>query len=523
MKNTTHKIVSAANKWRDSYNPLRSLTLVRAVALQEAYNRGEMAELQWLYAHIEQADPDLLALVERRTSALLELDWNIQVMPENRRHIQFDEKLAADQAAALRAAYERLENLYEAIEYLTMAAFRGFAVVEPQDNVLACFDPWNVVRDGYAGPWKYNPEAKGCGFDQLPKENLFDESTCLIRTVRRRINYYALYKYIRSNLSAKDWDAFVEIYGLPGCVVTMPDNVAVDKVAEYRAAAEDVAEGASGALPAGSTVTFSNGPTGTNPFRDHMKYLQEQLVLAGTGGLLTMLSMPQGIGSGSSEEHADAFQTIARAEARRISEVFQKRFDKRILAQAFPGRPVMAYFEIAAQESVDVGEIITHATNLSQAGYQIDPAELAEKTGYKITLKPQTAPPEASPYQLVNRSGDGKPSASVPTHPHTHTPTHSSSALRAAAAAALGVDPAWLAPVAELLTEIERKAADDSLSDSDLIGFLEAAAARIPELFDRMDHNALAETLESALGTSALAGAKDAFARLKAKTRQDAP
>lgn len=522
-----HRIIIAANKWRDAYNPLRALTLQRAIALQEAYNRGEMADLQWLYSHIEQADPDLLALIERRNSALLELDWNIKLIPEDRRHAAFDPTLAADQAAALRAEYERMENLYEAVEHLGMAAFRGFSVIEPQDNLFACFDHWNVVRDGYSGPWKFNPEATAASFDSLPAENLFDPDFCLIRTVRRRINYYALYKYIRSNLSAKDWDAFVEIFGLPGCIITLPENVPNDKVDEYKEAAEDVANGGSGALPAGSSVNFSSSAMGENPFRDHMKYLQEQLVLAGTGGLLTMLSMPQGIGSGSSEEHADAFETIARAEARRISEVFQKQFDRRLLRRLFPNLPVLAYFEIAAQESVDVGEIIDHAVKLSTAGYQVDPAELAEKTGYKITLKP-AAPefPPAAPH-FVNRSVEGErpgePSASVPTHPQTNKPTHSSSAIRAAAAAALGVDPAWLAPVADLLAEIERKAADDSLADSDLISFLESAAARLPELFDKMDHTALAETLESALGASALAGAKDAFARLKAKKRQDAP
>jgi len=497
---STHKIVSAANKWRDAYNPLRSLTIARAVALQEAYNRGEMAELQWLYAAIEQADPDLLALVERRTSAMLELDWNIKLIPEPKRRQTFDQVLADDQAAALRAEYDRITNLYEAIEHMAMAAFRGFSLIEPQGNELTCFDHWNVVRDGYAGGWKFNPESKACGFVGLPEENLFDPQACIVRTVRRRINYYGLYKYIRSNLSTKDWDAFIEIYGLPGWIVTMPPNVAEDKVAEYLASAQDVSEGGSGALPNGATATCSNPPTGTNPFRDHMKYLQEQLVLAGTGGLLTMLAMPTGIGEGASGEHADAFATIARAEARRISEVFQKQFDAQFLAREFPGQPVLAYFEIAAQESVDVGEIITHATALAQAGYQIDPTELAEKTGYKITLKPATAPE-----MLYNRD----PSAA--TNAPTHQPTSASSATSATLSSTLGVDTAWLAPIADLLTDLERKAADKSISDADLTAFLESAAARLPELFDKMDHDALAEALETALGVAALAGAKSAI------------
>src|SRR6266849_9127611 len=46
-------LVSAANAWREYYNPLRALTLVRAVSLIEAAQRGMFAELQWLYSKIE--------------------------------------------------------------------------------------------------------------------------------------------------------------------------------------------------------------------------------------------------------------------------------------------------------------------------------------------------------------------------------------------------------------------------------------------------------------------------------------
>jgi hypothetical protein len=275
-------------------------------------------------------------------------------------------------------------------------------------------------------------------------------------------------------------------------------------------------------LPAGSTAQFSDGPRGINPFRDHMKYLQEQLVLAGTGGLLTMLAMPTGIGAGASGEHADVFATIARAEARRISEIFQKQHDARFLSNTFPGKPILAYFEIAAQESVDVGEIITHATTLATAGYQIDPAELAEKTGYKISVRPLPAAPETAPHQFTNRSFDG---AGLPS-PRQQTGTGASRLQNRATdkfASALGVDSVWLSPVADLLAEIERKAADKTISDADLAVFLESATAQLPEIFDRMDHDALAELLEAALGTAALEGVKAGIAAKKPKTRQDAP
>lgn len=72
----------------------------------------------------------------------------------------------------------------------------------------------------------------------------------------------------------------------------------------------------------------------------------------------------------------------------------------------------------------------------------------------------------------------------------------------------LGVPVTWLAPVRELLLEMERKAADKSLSDEEVLRFCSEAAARLPELFGKMDHAALAEVMEKAMGAGVLRGVK---------------
>src|SRR5712692_5250346 len=123
-------LVSAANAWREYYNPLRALTLVRAVSLIEAAQRGMFAELQWLYSKIEGSDATLMALIERRTSALIALDHNFKTLPADKIPPGATETMAEDQAAALRDAYDGLDNLREAIEFLALASFRGFSHLE---------------------------------------------------------------------------------------------------------------------------------------------------------------------------------------------------------------------------------------------------------------------------------------------------------------------------------------------------------------------------------------------------------
>ncbi len=406
--------LQAAHRWREQYNPLRGLTLPLALNWLEQAQRGWFADLQWAYFFIEQTDADLLALVERRTSAILALDWDIQIAEPER--AGFDAPLAAEQAGFLRSAYEDIDNLYEAIDHLAMASFRGFAHLEKHPapggliGHLELLDQWNVVRDGLRGPWKYNPEARSCDFSSLPAASLIPPDQWIIREVKRPVDRIGLIKFIRSNLCQRDWDAFVEIYGLPGAIITGPPNLPPDQETQLAAQALDIAEGGSGYLPNGSAVQFSEGPRLHHPFRDYLHYWQEQLVLAGTGGLLTMLTA-SGTGTLAGSVHEKSFEQIARSEARRISEVFQKQMDAALLAVPFPGRPALAYFRLDTPGTQNVNEVVDQTLKLKQAGYTVEPAELSERTGYSLT---QTGLPDAIQNRSNSHHVPASPSGSQP-------------------------------------------------------------------------------------------------------------
>ena len=76
---------------------------------------------------------------------------------------------------------------------------------------------------------------------------------------------------------------------------------------------------------------------------------------------------------------------IARAEARKISEIFQRQLDSELLKANFPDKPTLAYFEIAANDELDPGAVTKHAETLRHAGYRIETAQLSEKTGYRLS------------------------------------------------------------------------------------------------------------------------------------------
>lgn len=399
--------VKHVNKWRDTYNPLRTLTIARIVQLLEAFDRGEMADVQWTYRAIERQFGPLNAIISRRLGAVSDMDWDIRRTPERRSG--FDETLAEEQSAMLREAYDRLSNLGELIEHLAMAEFRGFALAGRPDFAapgpveIQIVDPWNAVRDGSHGAWKYNPDAMSTSFAALPEANLLPPESIISVTCPRPVNHFALPLQARCGLAEKDWTAFLEIYGIPRGVVLMPRDLPQGQESTFAEMCEKIATGQPGALPFGSDYKSTEPARGVNPFRDFLNFFTEQLVLVGTGGRLTMLT-ESGSGTLAGGAHADTFNQIARAQARRIAEALQRTMDAGLLAAAFPGKPALAYFALDCQ--ADPARVIEDALKLSQAGYQMDAEELEEKTGYKLEIKPPAASPFGAPPDTISRPSD---------------------------------------------------------------------------------------------------------------------
>ncbi|MBE7538473.1 MAG: DUF935 family protein [Opitutaceae bacterium] len=375
------KIASAG--WRAQYNPLRGITLGRAVAFLEEGERGRFADLQWTYRFIEKRDATLRGLLRLRIGAIQKLDWDIK-------QVSGAESLKADtQARILRDAYEKISNLREAIAFLALAEFRGYSHLEKHYEGAASHsdvirlepvEQWHWSRDPQTGEWRYHADAS----DRASCGQAIDSKHFLLREVKSPINEIGLVCFLRKNLSQKDWDGFVEVYGVPPAFVEMPANTPQGKEAEYQAMAEAVIGDMRGTLPSGAKIqTAGDGARGINPFRDHLSYQDEQLVLAGTAGKLTMLAVPTGLGTGLSAAHQNTFEILAQAEAVEISEIFQRQFDRAILGLS-DDQPALAYFQLAPRTKRDAGAILEHAVKAAAAGFRVNPAELSEKTGLKL-------------------------------------------------------------------------------------------------------------------------------------------
>jgi len=525
MKNQLKKQIKSANNARSQYNPLRSLTLQRAVGLLEQGERGLYADLMWLYRTIEKRDAVLRALKRRRSAALLKLEWNIKTVPADQMPDGVTEEQAAAQAKELRKLYEQIDNVYDAIKFMALAEFRGFAHLEkvyagnrPAPDAIIRLEPidqWHWLRDGYNAPWLFNPDLLA----SMHSAEEVDAAHLVIREIDDPIDEIALIAFLRKNMSQKDWDGFVEVFGIPDIFFEMPPGLSTEDMKDWLAEAERLAGDGQGAIPNGGKVQVVGGDVrGVNPFESHIKYQDSCVVMAGTGGKLSMLTDPTGLGSGASDAHEDAFDDLAAEEARVISEIFQRSLDIPLLKNKFPDQPILAYFDLNAQTVEDTGEVIKQIKDLSEAGYEVDAAEVTERTGYHVQRKTEDGGQRTEvgdqrteiqnrsilkPWTWLNRK-----SVTANRQPDEVEDSLATLAKNARNALALAID-GDLQPITDRLTEILD---DENLSGDEFIQALETFQTdELPKLAAAMlEDPAAADAIADTLSAGLLNGMADA-------------
>jgi len=383
-----------SNAWRDAYNPLRGMSLQRLLSLLDAGERGQYADLRWFYHYMERSDAMVFSVMQRRRAALLSCDWDIREVSgygrdgvsasANGGRDKVDSALAGEQAAMLREAYDRIENLRDAVSFLFSGFFRGYAHMEKHyaaSGMIERLEPveqWFWVRDGMYGPWEYNQNAVSGRYRGVPIE---PDNFVILDTVP--LNRLLSVQYLGRTLTLKDWDSFLEVYGIPSVFLVGPPNTPESKEEEYQRIAEQLISDGRGYLPYGSDIKYVNGGGNHPPFKERIEYLDRQITLVATGGLLTMLT-ESGSGTLAGNAHSETFLQIARSDAAMLSEVLQKHFDTPLLREFFPGQPILAYFEFAPPAGSEVSRVVQDAATLAKAGVRMDVDELSEKTGYAL-------------------------------------------------------------------------------------------------------------------------------------------
>lgn len=391
-----------------SFNPLRGLNAKDIENILDFSRNGCISRLQLIYRILEQSDPTVSTILKRRTSALIGCDWEIRKR-DNASKDDTLSRLADEQVAMLNEQFARAEDdgtLIEAIKTLETAAFRGVAVVEPifSDRGLErfdCYDAWNFAIDPANHDVYWNPKA----LDLIGFQNNLKKVTgtnCIISLEEAPVDGIALPIYIRSECGEESWAKLIARRGLPNVLIIAPP-IANDKIAEFAAAAKKVADGGNGALPNGSqVVTEKTDPGNAQAFDLFLQHQQKQIMLVGTGGILGSLAEATGLGSGVADAHTETWREIIKADAFKIANLINRYVANKLLDAFFPNKQKLAFFSIDTNTPKSATEVLDCAVKASQAGLAIDPVQLSEMTGFKISkvvqpTQPTQTRPEITP------------------------------------------------------------------------------------------------------------------------------
>lgn len=379
--------------WAESINPLRGLTAQRAADVFDRARRGVYAELAWIYQEIEAADPTLFICTERREAVVESVDWRIvKCNPE--RTPGWDDKLAEDQQAYLSYAFGAAGDEIGALAaHLERGFFRGFAHARPvyeNDTVVGfeAFDQWNFARDPSTGLWWWNPDASYSANDRF---ELIPQGELITVERSRHIDYPALHIFIRAALGEKKYGVWLERYGIPPVTVIMPEFADKGEEASYMDAAQKIAKAGSGALPYGTTVNYANEARGVNPFDAFLRHQQELTVMMATGGILTTLAAPDS-GALAGGAHENTWRSITGRDCGVSARSINRTATRRLLGAKFPGRPMLAKFELSTEPKPTPEQVFKDGAGAKQSGYLIAQPDLEERSGYKLVLDTQNSP-----------------------------------------------------------------------------------------------------------------------------------
>ena len=390
FENDTYRMLMA-------WNPLRGMDARAVEQILDISRNGCISRLQLIYKILEQSDPTVSTIMKRRTSALVGCDWEIRKRYNASKSDELN-RIADEQVAFLNEQFGHAEDdgsLIEALKTLESAVFRGLAVVKPifSDRGLVrfdCYDSWNFCVDPANHDVYWNPEAKDMlGFQKNLKR--ITGTGAIISLEEAPVDGIALPIYIRSAYGEEAWAKLIARRGLPNVLIIAPP-IANDKISEFTAAARKVADGGNGALPNGSqVVTEKTDPGNSQAFELFLDHQQKQIMLVGTGGILGSLAEATGLGSGVADAHENTWREIVKADAFKISNLINRYVANVLLEAAFPGQEKLAFFSIDTATPKSATEILDCAVKASQAGLAIDPVQLSEMTGFKIS-KAQTVP-----------------------------------------------------------------------------------------------------------------------------------
>ena len=389
-------------------NPLSGLNPAKVRRLYELYREGKYADVQLAWDALEEYDDMLGTVLERRQSALGEMEWDVLI---DARAVGEDAALQARAEAQQDYITRRLrevENLSDAIKWLGLANFRRYSALEVlpagSGERWLPIHHWLLCRPALEGAWCYNEAAE----TSCTRTEPIDMSAVILREVARPIDLVAMFLISAKESSVDGWDSFLEVYGNPALFFKMPPGTSDAQRDEFAAIIKEISSDGSGVYPDGGEIhTVETSAANADAFSRRAEWCDKALVRRATGGLLTVLA-ESGSGTLAGSAHMEAFRQIAANDAISIAECINRQYVRRRIAAEFPGEPVLVYFTLTQPVINDRAATVNMLCQLAGQRWRATDEAVSEEVGVEVHTEEAAPQP---PMMNTNPHTPGTPPA----------------------------------------------------------------------------------------------------------------
>ena len=502
-------------------HPARGLTPARLQAILAQAEAGNLVDQLELADDMEERDGHIYAELGKRKGSVSALEWDVHA-PD--KATPAEEALAAEVREWLQGLPELSDVLHDMMDGVlkgfamhelvwapepglgrkrltptfTFRPQRWFTVAEDRNTLLLRSAGSGAVRglSGAAEPlqpfgWLAHQPRSRSGY-----------------ATRSSLARVLAWPYLFKNYSVRDLAEFLEIFGLPLRLGKYPAGASGDEKAALMQAVVNIGHNAAGIIPQGMAIDFQKAADGSAvPFTamwDRMESIESRVIL---GQTLTASEGQHGT-QALATIHNEVRMDIRNADARHVERTLNEQLVRAYCLINHGDTLRVPRFVFDTGEGEDLELYATNLPKLAGAGLRIDVEWAHKKLRIPVADKGKEllrAPAEQnSPQLAIPQRTTGMGATPVPGKRETPLAAQTPAAPPRDAIddlvdAELAHWRPMLGPLVEpLLAEVQKAlAAGESL---------DAFAARLPDLVQRMDAQPLAERLARAAFVARLAG-----------------
>lgn len=331
-------------------------------------------------------------------------------------------------------------------------------------------------------------------------------------TIRGGFARHAAWAWMFKNYTLKDWQIFLDIYGLPFRIGKYPNNATPEEKTTLLRAVSGLGHDAAAIIPQTMALELVNGPAGANGslFGDNAAFWDQQVSKAILGQTTTTDAISGG--HAVSKEHNMVRGDIERADAHDLSAAIRAQIIAPMVGFNFGWEAKIPVFRVGRPEDKDVKLAVATAFQLADRGVKVSGAEVRDLVGLRDpdpeeellqTKRTQVQVPPGAP-----GAPPPKPAAGDKPEPAEDAETEEAALRADGMAPADVIDDA----VAEILAGGELAAAMEEIVTPELRAKI-AAATSIEEATEALAEHArnlqptrLAELLARSMFASRVAG-----------------